>query len=262
MKTVILCGGKGRRLDQETEFKPKPLVTVGTRPILWHIMKIYSHQGFRDFILCLGYKGNMIKEYFLNLEEMSNDFILDLQNKNRFILSDNSDKSRLEARIYFINTGLESMTGSRVARIKKYIGGDENFFLTYGDAVSDIDLKELYGYHKRMGKIATITSVNPVFWFGLVELEGGIVKKFDEKPEMKDLVNGGFMVFNVKIFDYLSEEKNCVLEQDPLRKLAREGQLAAYQHKGFWKCMDNQKDVDELNAIYNAGAPWESWKNE
>jgi len=259
MKTVILCGGKGRRLDQETEFKPKPLVLIGGKPILWHIMKIYSHQGFKDFIVCLGYKGNMIKEYFLNLDEMSNDFLLDLRNGRKSFLSDNS---HLEAKIYFINTGLESMTGARIARIKKHIGEDEDFFLTYGDGVADVDLSKLYEYHKKMGKIATITSVNPVYWFGLVELENGIVTRFDEKPDMKDLINGGFMVLNRRIFDYLSEEANCVLEQEPFRRLAQDGQLAAYQHKGFWKSMDNQKDIDELNRICKQGAPWEIWKNE
>ena len=257
MKTVILCGGKGRRLDQETEYKPKPLIEVGGRPILWHIMKIYSHQGFKDFILCLGYKGNMIKEYFLNLEEMSNDFLLDLSSGEKSVFTNNGS---LEARIYFINTGLESMTGARVARIKKYIGEDEEFFLTYGDGLADIDLKKLYEYHKKMGKVATLTSVNPAYWFGLVELENGIVRKFDEKPDMKDLVNAGFMVLSRKIFDYLSEEASCVLEQEPLRRLAQEGQLAAYHHKGFWKPMDNQKDLDELSRIYIQGAPWEIWK--
>jgi glucose-1-phosphate cytidylyltransferase len=257
MKTVILCGGKGRRLDQETEFKPKPLVIIGDRPILWHIMKIYSHQGFKDFILCLGYKGESIKEYFLNLDEMSNDFLLDLSSGKKSVFTNNGS---LDARIYFIDTGLESMTGARIARIKKYIGEDEDFFLTYGDGVADIDLKKLYDYHKRMGKIATITSVNPVYWFGLVELEDGIVRRFDEKPDMKDLINGGFMVFNREIFDYLSEEEGCVLEQEPMKRLTQEGQLAAYLHKGFWKNMDNQKDADELNMIYKKGAPWEIWK--
>ncbi len=259
MKTVILCGGKGRRLDQETEFKPKPLVEVGGKPILWHIMKIYSHQGFRDFILCLGYKGSMIKEYFLNLEEMSNDFLLDLRNKQRISLS---NKDCLDGKVYFIDTGLEAMTGVRITRIRKYIEEDEEFFLTYGDGLADIDLKKLYEYHKKMGKVATITSVNPAYWFGLVELEDGIVRKFDEKPDMKDLVNAGFMVLSRKIFDYLSEDESCVLEQDPLRRLAQEGQLAAYHHKGFWKPMDTQKDLDELNRIYKQGAPWEIWKNE
>jgi len=257
MKTVILCGGKGRRLDQETEYKPKPLVEVGGKPILWHIMKIYSHQGFKDFILCLGYKGELIKEYFLNLDEMSNDFLLDLSSREKSVFTNNGS---LDARIYFIDTGLQSMTGARVARIKKYLGEDEDFFLTYGDGVADIDLKRLYEYHKRMGKIATITSVNPVYWFGAVELEGGLVKRFDEKPDMKDLINGGFMVFNRRVFEYLSEESSCVLEQEPMRRLAQEGQLAAYQHKSFWKSMDTQKDVDELNRIYKQGAPWEIWK--
>jgi len=244
-------------LDLETEFKLKPLVEVGGKPILWHIMKIYSHQGFRDFILCLGYKGHMIKEYFLNLEEMSNDFLLDLRNGRKAILTDNG---RLEGKIYFIDTGLESMTGARVARIKKYIGEDEEFFLTYGDGVADIDLHKLYEYHKKMGKIATITSVRPVYWFGLVELQGGIVTKFAEKPAMKDVIKGGFMVFKRKVFDYLSEEASCVLEQEPLQRLTQEGQLAAYLHHGFWKSMDTQKDVGELNGIYERGAPWELWK--
>jgi glucose-1-phosphate cytidylyltransferase len=256
MKTVILCGGKGRRLDRETEYKPKPLVEIGGRPILWHIMKIYSHQGFQDFILCLGYKGNMIKEYFLNLEEMSNDFVLDLRNKDKFTLSNNN---RLEARVYFIDTGLDSMTGARIARIKKHIGEDEDFFLTYGDAVANIDLKELYQYHKKMGRIATITSVNPVYWFGLVELNDGIVTRFDEKPNMKDLINGGFMVLNRKVFEYLSEDEDCILEQEPFRRLTKDGQLASYRHIGFWKSMDNQKDVDELNYIYKQGPPWRIW---
>ena len=256
MKTVILCGGKGRRLDQETEFKPKPLVNIGKRPILWHIMKIYSHQGFRHFILCLGYKGEMIKEYFLNLDEMSNDFFLDLSDGRKQVFT---NTGFLDARIYFIDTGLESMTGARIARTKKYIGEDEDFFLTYGDGVADIDLKKLYEFHKRMGKVATITSVNPVYWFGLVELEDGIVRRFDEKPDMKDLINGGYMVFSRKIFDYLSEDEDCILEQEPMKRLTQDGQLAAYQHMGFWKNMDNQKDVDELNKIYIEGAPWETW---
>ncbi|MHC4738319.1 MAG: sugar phosphate nucleotidyltransferase [Planctomycetota bacterium] len=259
MKTVILCGGKGRRLDRETEYRPKPLVEVGGRPILWHIMKIYSHQGFKDFILCLGYKGNMIKKYFLSLEEMSNDFLLDLRNKQKMSLSSND---ALDGRVYFIDTGYDTMTGARIAKIKKYIGEDGDFFITYGDGVADIDLHKLYQYHKKMAKIATITSVSPVYWFGLVESEDGLVTKFDEKPNMKDLINGGFMVFNRKIFDYLSEKEGCVLELEPLRKLAQDGQLATYQHKGFWKCMDNQKDVDELNKVYKQGAPWEIWKNE
>ncbi|HIJ71467.1 MAG TPA: glucose-1-phosphate cytidylyltransferase [Planctomycetes bacterium] len=257
MKTVILCGGKGRRLEHETEYRPKPLIEIGGRPILWHIMKIYSHQGFKDFILCLGYRGNMIKEYFLNLEEMVNDFSLDLR-RNK--ISHHSDKGGLDGKVDFIDTGLDSMTGARIARIRKYLGEEENFFVTYGDAVADIDLEALYEYHKKSGKTGTITAVKPPYKFGLVEVEGGLVKKFDEKPDMKDLVNGGYMVFNKGLFDYLSEDKSCIFEQEPLKTLAKENQLAVYEHKGFWKCMDTQKEADELNAIYERGAPWEIWQ--
>lgn len=257
MKTIVLCGGKGTRLKEETEFKPKPLVEIGGKPILWHIMKVYNFQGFRDFILCLGYKGNMIKEYFLNLEEMANNFTLDLR-KNK--ISHLSDSGGLDGKIDFIDTGLDTMTGSRIAKIKKYLDDDEDFFLTYGDGIADIDLHKLYEYHKKMGKIATITAVSPIYRFGLINVEDGLVKKFDEKPVMKDIVNGGFMVLNKKIFNYLSEDKNCVFEEEPLRKLTNEGQLAAYHHKGFWKCMDNQKELDELNEIYKGGAPWAIWE--
>jgi len=257
MKTVILCGGKGRRLDQETEFKPKPLVAIGGKPILWHIMKIFSYQGFTDFVLCLGYKGQMIKEYFLYLDELCHDFVLDLKKGHRCMLGEDT---RLEARISFIDTGLETMTGARVARIKAQVEQDEDFFLTYGDGLSDIDLHALYEYHKRMGKIATVTSVRPAYWYGLVEAEDGLVTRFDEKPDAKDRINGGFMVLSRKIFDYLSEENDTVLEQEPLRRLVEDKQLAAYEHHGFWRNMDTQKDADELNRIYEQGAPWETWQ--
>ncbi|MDD5012074.1 MAG: glucose-1-phosphate cytidylyltransferase [Candidatus Nanoarchaeia archaeon] len=260
MKTVILCGGKGTRLKEETEYRPKPLVEIGGKPILWHIMKIYDTQGFNDFVLCLGYKGNMIKDYFLNLKEMSNDFMMDLKNKETETFSNNES---LKGKVWFVDTGLNSQTGSRVARIKKYVEKDEDFFLTYGDGVSDVNIQELYEYHKKMDRIATITAVKPPYRFGLIELckDKGLVKKFDEKPDMTDMViNGGFMVFKNKIFDYLSENENCILEKDALEKLTTERQLAAYEHKGFWKCMDNQKEVDELNKIYQEGAPWETWK--
>lgn len=260
MKTVILCGGRGTRLKEETEYKPKPLVEIGGKPILWHIMKIYSHQGFKDFILCLGYKGNMIKNYFLNLREMSNDFILDLSNKEKMCLNTYEE---LNGRVYFIDTGLDSMTGARIARIKKYIGDDEDFFLTYGDGLADVDLKKLYEYHKKMGKIMTITIIKPIHPFGILEVEDGVIRNFEEKPTiMKDLVNGGFMVCNKKVFDYLSEDESCILEQEPLRKLAQEKQLAGYFHGGFWEHMDTQKDVNRLNEIYEAGAPWEFWKKQ
>ncbi|MBT4135722.1 glucose-1-phosphate cytidylyltransferase [archaeon] len=259
MKAVILCGGKGTRLAGETEFKPKPLVEIGGRPILWHIMKIYSSQGIKDFILCLGYKGHMIKDYFLKLEERNNDFVLDLRKNKIYHLTDNEG---LDVRITFVDTGQEVMTGARIARIQKYIGNDEDFFMTYGDGVSDIDLRKLYSFHKRKGKVATLTAVHPVYKYGLVEIEDDLIKKFDEKPNMKDLINGGFMVFNQRIFSYLSTEPNCILEQEPMKKLAEDNELGGYVHTSFWKSMDTQKDVDELNEIHEQGAPWEVWKGK
>lgn len=257
MKTVILCGGKGRRLGESTEFVPKPLIEIGGKPILWHILKIYAHQGIKEFILCLGYKGNMIKDYFLKLQEKQNDFVLDLKKNSIYHLS---DKDNLDVSISFIDTGKNCMTGGRVARIKKYLGANEDFFLTYGDGVADIDLKELYEFHKRMGKIATLTVVHPIYWYGLTEINDGLITSFDEKPKMKDYINGGFMICNKKIFDYLSADDSCVLEKEPLKNLASDKELAGYKHKGFWKAMDTQKDVDELNEIYKKDAKWEIWK--
>ncbi len=260
MKAVILCGGKGTRLKEETEYKPKPLVEIDGKPILWHIMKIFATQGVNNFILCLGYKGNMIKDYFLKLEEMSNDFVLDLRKNKIYHLTDEDD---LDVTIHFIDTGEDSMTGARIARIKKYVDSDEDFFVTYGDGVANIDLCELYQKHKQSGKIATLTAIHPTYKFGLVEFDGDFITKFDEKPDMKDWVNGGFMVFNKQVFNYLSTDKNCILEQEPLRKIAEDRQLIGYKHQGFWKCMDTQKDLDEFNKILSdspKGAPWEVWK--
>jgi glucose-1-phosphate cytidylyltransferase len=251
---VIFCGGRGMRLNEETEFKPKPLVEIGGIPILHHILGIYERQGFKDFVLCLGYKGNAIKEYFLNLREMSNNFILDMNDYGRNFLNENID---LNGKIAFVDTGANSMTGARISRIKEQIGEDEDFFLTYGDGVSDVDLKELYEFHKASGKIITVTAVKPVYQFGLIkEKEGGSVE-FDEKPEMKDdIVSGGFMVCNRKLFDYLSSDAGCILEQEPMRQLAREGNLGIYKHEGFWHCMDTQRHVNELNQHWKNGSPW------
>lgn len=263
MKTVILCGGMGLRLSGETEFKPKPLVEIGDKPILWHIMKGYEHQGFKDFILCLGYKGNVIKEYFLNIKEMSNSFSLDLKTGKTEIFRKDDD---LEGRVVFADTGLNSMTGSRVAKIKQYIDLDNDFFLTYGDGVSDINLNELYKYHKKRGKIGTITVVKPAFYkFGLVEMEDGLVTRFDEKPSKKEidkggLINGGFMVFNKKFFEYLSTNEQCTLEQEPLKNLVKDEQLASYYYPGYWQCADNRQEVNILNDQYKGSAPWMIWR--
>lgn len=260
MKVVILCGGKGTRLQEETEYRPKPLVPIGGKPILWHIMKIYSHYGFNEFILCLGYKGEMIKDYFLRFHEMANDFILDFTKTKpkTIIYSRNYDKGW---RITFADTGLETMTGARIARIKKYITG-QNFFLTYGDGVGDIDIKKLYRFHKSQGKIATITGVRPTTFLGHLETRGHLVKDYKEKPVLKkERVNGGFFVCNRKIFDYLSEDENCVFEQDPLRKLTKDNQLAVYKHNGFWDTMNTYKDVEKLNQMWSSSKPgWKIWK--
>lgn len=256
MKTVILCGGFGRRLSEEGNVRlPKPLVEIGDKPILHHIMEIYERQGFNDFVLCLGYKGDEIKQYFLNLETSSNDFILNLRKHEKMMLT---ERNTLNGKITFVDTGLNSMTGARVARIRSHIGGDKDFFLTYGDGLSNVDLRKLCDFHKKQKAVVTLTGVKPIYQYGLIETEEGLVTKFDEKPEMRDRINGGFMVCNEKVFDYVSEEESCIFEQEPLRRLTKEGKLASYLHDGFWHCMDTQKHVDELNKMYCSknGPPW------
>ena len=256
MKTVILCGGRGIRLNEETEFKPKPLVEIGGMPILWHIMKHYSHYGHNEFILPLGYKGEAIKEYFLKLKENSQDFVLNLANNEKEFLD---EQKSLEGKIYFINTGLNSMTGSRVSQIKKYIE-EEDFFLTYGDGVSDVNINNLYEHYKKSKAILTLTGSVPSSQFGIIESDNGIVTTFKEKPIVDcDNINGGFMVCNKKIFDYLSNNENCILEKEPMARLVNDKKLGVYSHKGFWHCMDTQRDVNELNKLWHEGAPWKIW---
>lgn len=259
MKTVILCGGRGTRLNEETEFKPKPMVLVGGRPILWHIMKLYSHFGFNDFILCLGYKGEMIKQYFLNYDELAHDFTLSLDSGKKKVIHHNHQTPKW--RITFADTGLETETGSRVARIKHYIGNDKEFFLTYGDGVANVDIKKLLAYHHAKKKIVTVTGIQPTNPFGIIEAEAGLVKSFIEKPQSKDLTSGGFFVCSRKLFDYLTPDGSCVLEQDPLRAITKQGQLAVYHHNDFWHCVDTLKDVKGLAYHYDRGhRPWMLWE--
>lgn len=263
MKVVILCGGRGWRINEETEFKPKPLITVGGLPILWHIMKFYSHHGYKDFILCLGYKGYMIKDFFMNLDTMGNDFMLKFgMNGSKQISYCNRKKLIDGWKITFVDTGLNTQTGSRVARIKKFIDKkDENFFLTYGDGVSDIDMNEVLKYHKKRGKVATLCGVNYINPFGIIEPKAGLVESFKEKPKSRGLVNGGFYVFNKKIFDYLSTEENCILEKEPMEMLSKDKQLAIYEHRKFWHCVDHMKHLNELNGMYDSGVrPWMIWE--
>jgi len=265
MKTVILCGGKGTRLREETEFKPKPLVAVGPMPILWHIMKIYSFHNYRDFILCLGYKAEMIKDYFLNFEEWSNDFTLKLRSSRNGKIIHHQPYNLEDWNITFADTGLNSMTGARVARIKKYLDDDEDFFLTYGDGVADIDLKKLYDFHKTNGKIVTVTGLKPPTFYGTLETEGNNVKSFQEKRRLDTIVSGGFFVCNKKIFNYLSEDEGCILEEDPLRQVAKDGQMAVYHHPGFWYTVNTAKELEDLNRMWVENTtPWALWqgKNE
>ena len=220
MKVVILCGGLGTRLRQETEFRPKPLVEVGGKPILWHIMKLYAHHGFSDFVLCLGYKGNMIKEYFLNYEAMNNDFTLCLGAKNK--MEFHSAHSEQDYNVTLADTGLDTMTGGRIKRIEKYVD-DDSFMVTYGDGVADVDVGKLLEFHRGHGKSATLTAVPPISRFGVLDVAGDAhVTKFVEKPKLDGSVNAGFYVFNKNVFDYL-EGDDCILERQPLESLSREG---------------------------------------
>jgi glucose-1-phosphate cytidylyltransferase len=252
MKVVILCGGKGTRMGQETEFRPKPLIVIGGKPILWHIMKFYSSYGYNDFILCIGYKGDMIKQYFMEMYWRNNDFTLHLDGNNTIEYRTHENENW---NITIIDTGLETMTGGRIKRIEKYIDEDE-FMFTYGDGLSDINLKALVDYHRKKNKIATLTGVHPTSSFGLMNVEDGIVKAFREKPVLNDLVNGGYMVINKKIFNYFPQE-DCAFEEEPLVRLAKDEQLAVYEHHGFWKAIDTQKDIIFVNNMYSKGVmPW------
>ena len=257
MKVVILAGGLGTRLSEETVIKPKPMVEIGDRPILWHIMKIYSHYGFDDFIILLGHKGSIIKDYFLNLENYSNDIHLDLESGDTTLLTSNREKWKVS----LVETGESSMTGSRVAQALRYTN-NESFLLTYGDGLSDVDINKLIEFHKNHGKLATMTSVVPDQKFGVFEKDDSMqVTSFSEKPQNAGQeINGGFFVFEPEIKEYLNEDKDCVLEEEPLKNLASDSNLYAYPHKGYWRCMDTLKDKNDLNKEWLAGsARWKVW---
>ena len=258
MKVVILCGGLGTRLREETEFRPKPMVEIGGRPILWHIMKIYAHYGFRDFVLCLGYRGNMIKEYFLNYEAMNNDFTICLGNQNR--INYHGAHNEQDFSVTLVDTGLETMTGGRVKRIEKYIGED-TFMVTYGDGVADIDIAAVVDFHHAHGQLVTMTTVRPISRFGLLDVDDtGRALNFAEKPQLDGWASAGFFVFNRQIFDYLGGD-DCVLEQKPLERLAHEGKLMAYRHSGFFFAMDTYREYKYLNELWASGkGPWKVWE--
>lgn len=257
LKIVILCGGRGTRLKEETEVCPKPMVEIGGRPILWHIMKIYSHYGFKDFILCLGYKGEMIKNYFYHYHIARSDFTIDIGTRDIQIHEYRGEENW---KITMVDTGIETLKGGRIKRIERYIN-EENFMLTYGDGVSDINIRALVNFHLSHGKIGTVTGVRPPSRFGEVKVEGERVVKFTEKPQVSEgLINGGFFVFSKKIFGYLSEDKNCDFEYGTLEKLAEEKQLMIYKFSGNWECMDNIRDLKHLNKLWAQNqAFWKTW---
>lgn len=256
IKVVILCGGAGTRLREQTEFIPKPLVRIGERPILWHIMKTFAHYGFKDFILCLGYKGEMIKQYFYEYKMLNCDFTINLGTGDIVI----ADPPQEDWNITLAQTGENAMTGARVKRIDKYID-EELFMLTYGDGVGNVNIAELLEYHKSHGKIGTVTGVRPSSRFGELIVESERVVDFLEKPQLsRALVNGGFFVFHRRFFDYLDDDDGCILEKRPLETLASDGELGVYRHTGFWGCMDTQRDFEFLNNLWKQEAPpWKVW---
>lgn len=260
MKVVILCGGKGTRLREETEFRPKPMLPIGDRPILWHIMKIYAHYGYKEFILCLGYKGEMIKEYFRNYLWNTCDATLFLGRDPE--ANFHTRHSEEDWKVTLADTGEEALTGERVYRIKKYLGDDDTFLLTYGDGVGAIDIPASIETHRASGKICTLTAVRPAGRFGELGFnEDGSVHAFNEKPQTESgYINGGYMVCNVKLLDYLEPNPAVMLEQAPLRCLATEGKMGAYKHKGFWQPMDTFQEFTLLNDLWRERrAPWKVW---
>jgi glucose-1-phosphate cytidylyltransferase len=258
MKVVILCGGLGTRLREETEFRPKPMIEVGGRPIVWHIMKTYARYGFCDFVLCLGYKGHVIKEYFLNYEAMNNDFTIALEHGRRIQYHGSHDERGF--RVTLAETGAEAMTGARVKRVERYVDGD-TFLVTYGDGLADIDISRVLDFHRAHGKLATVTSVRPLSRFGVLDLDqDGSVKRFAEKPKAEGWINVGYFVFNRRVFDYLDADESCVMEREPLERLAAEGQMVAYRHDGFFFAMDTYREYEALNRMWDSGqAPWKVW---
>jgi glucose-1-phosphate cytidylyltransferase len=260
MKVVILCGGKGTRLQNETEFRPKPMLPIGDRPILWHIMKTYSHYGFNEFVLCLGYKGEMIKEYFRNYLWNTCDATLSLGHRPE--IKFHSGHTEEDWKVTLADTGEESPTGDRVSQIRKYVEPDDGFLLTYGDGVGDIDIPASIRLHQEKGKICTVTAVHPPGRFGELSLdEDSDVCGFNEKPQAEGgYINGGYMVCSKSLFQYLEGPSGVILEEEPLQKLAAEGQMTAYKHEAFWQPMDTYREFVLLNNLWRSGnAPWKVW---
>jgi glucose-1-phosphate cytidylyltransferase len=260
MKVVILCGGQGTRIRDVAEDLPKPMIPIGDKPILWHIMKNYASGGFNEFVLCLGYRGQVIKNFFMNYDMLTHDFELTLGRPDS--LKIHNAEVREDWRITLAETGLNAMTGDRVRAIAKYIGDDETFMLTYGDGLSDIDIPALVDFHNSHGKVATLTGVRPPGRFGELESDAdGTVLEFNEKPQATGgRISGGFFVLNRAIFDYLPDQDGLVFEEQPLRGLVTDNQLMVFQHDGFWQCMDTYRDYKLLTTLWESGnAPWRNW---
>lgn len=250
MKVVILAGGFGTRLSEYTETIPKPMVKIGDKPMLWHIMKIYEKYGYKDFNIALGYKAEVIKDFFLNYREISSDFTIDLANGNIKTLQSNE----LDWKVTLVDTGLNSMTGGRIKRMKRFIG-NETFLLTYGDGLANIDIEKLVSFHRNHGKLVTVTAVHPGARFGELNLDGDVVTSFEEKPQVtQGWINGGYFVFEPEFLDFISGD-STVLEKEPLENVAQMGELRAFKHEGFWKCMDTKRDKDFLEEIWKSEKP-------
>lgn len=259
-KVVILCGGRGTRIREETEFKPKPMIEIGHKPLLWHIMKIYSFYGFNDFVLCLGYKGEMIKEYFLNYEMLNSDFTIELGAENKNIQIHNLHHKE-PWKVTLADTGQATMTGARLKKIEPYITTD-NFMMTYGDGVARIDLHRLREFHVAHKKAATITGVRPPSRFGELVMEGNRVTEFSEKPQIREgFINGGFFVLNREVFRYLPNDENCIFERAPLEQLAADGALMVFPLNDYWHCVDTVRDLEILEQEWQGGSPpWKVWE--
>lgn len=258
MKTVILCGGQGTRIRDVAENVPKPLIPIGRFPILWHIMKYYASYGHNDFVLCLGYKGQLIKDFFLNYESHTKDFTIRLGRRDKIEFLTEHDEA--DWRVTLAETGLTAMTGARIARVRKYVGSEE-FMLTYGDGLGDVDIEQLIKYHHSHGKTLTVTGVRPPGRFGELADREGLVTEFNEKPQATGgRISGGFFVASQRLFDYLDCDENLVFEREPMRRLVADGELMVFKHNGFWQPMDTSREYQLLNALYTQGtAPWVRW---
>lgn len=260
MKTIILCGGHGTRIRDVADNIPKPMISIGRLPILWHLMKYYANYGHRDFVLCLGYKGQVIRDFFLNYETYTRDCTVTLGSAKSITF--HTSHEEIDWRVTLADTGVETMTGGRICKIHQYIRDDQNFMLTYGDGVSNVDLDKLLAFHNSHGRILTVTGVRPPGRFGELMADAqGLVTEFNEKPQATGgWISGGFFVCRQELFEYMDDRDDLVFEQEPMRALVRDRQLAVYEHDGFWQCMDTHRDWQLLNTLVETGrAPWMSW---